>query len=421
MIPKNLQGDTPLYRAASIPAPASQTACSNNAVQATDNPASTWASSSTNTGNPAGNITTTFVISNLHCSSCSTTVRLLLAPLSPPPHAISTNILTHEVTVVHSPELNPNEILRVLLGAEFEVDSVNVTGPGVRNPGPCEYEPSQALCISYCSPELPLEDWGERVRAASESGKRSRKHIEVCELCQKNYLTQHPGLWLSSPDACTSYGDQGDETATTIEPDKQSMESPGMIECDSVADSKHIKNHGNTRRAPTSTSKASASQNSLYKLLSTPDVNPVIGPAVGPDPAMLYTQSLGASQMGVNEGQQGLSGQHSGITVDMVPPTALFEATFSIEGMTCSACTSKVNDTIRHLPGVKNVEVALMTNSATVIFEGVRDDAAKVVDEIEDIGYGCVLESTKELNVGNDQAKVVERVAQIRVDGMFCK
>lgn len=350
-------------------------------------------------------------------------MRLLLAPLSPPPHAISTNILTHEVTVVHSPGLNPNEILRVLLEAEFEVDSVNVTGLGAntsaRNSRLCEYEPSRAPCISYCSPhkELPLEDWGERVRAAFESGKRGKKHIEVCELCQKNYLTQ---LWLNSPDGCTSNGDQGDETATTIEPDRRSKEILGTNECGiGVAGSKHIIN---TCRAPSGASEASTSEKSPYRLLPTPDINPVIGPVIGPVPAMPYTKSSTASKMDEgSENQHRLSGQHNGIIVDKAPSIALFEATFSIEGMTCSACTGKVNDTITHLPGVKNVEVALMTNSATVIFEGVRDDTAKVVEEIEDIGYGCVLESTRELNVGNDQAKTVERVVQIRVDGMFCK
>lgn len=342
-------------------------------------------------------------------------MRLLLAPLSPPPHAVSTNILTHEVTVGHSPELNPNEILRVLLEAEFEVDSVNVTGPGVNtsagNSRLCEYTPPEAPC--YYSPhrELPLEDWGERVRKALESGKRSKKHMQVCELCQKNYLAQHPGLRLGRPNACT------DETAATIEPGWRSKEGPGTNESDiGVAGSKHIIN---TDGAPCSTSEASTSESSPYKQVSTPNISPAIGPAIGSEPAMSYNQSSRVSQMDErNENQYEL---HGGNTVDMAPPTALFEATFSIEGMTCSACTSKVKDTIRHFPGVKNVEVALMTNSATVTFEGLRDDAAKVVDEIEDIGYGCVLESTRELNAGNDQARVVERVVQIRVDGMFCK
>ncbi|RPB24645.1 heavy metal translocatin, partial [Terfezia boudieri ATCC MYA-4762] len=98
----------------------------------------------------------------------------------------------------------------------------------------------------------------------------------------------------------------------------------------------------------------------------------------------------------------------------------LFEATFSIEGMTCSACTGKIDDTIRHFPGVKSVNVALMTNSARVEFEGMKEDAAKIVDEIEEIGFGCALESIKELNTDDAQIKV-EREVQIRVDGMFCE
>ncbi|KAI5795434.1 Cu-transporting P-type ATPase [Peziza echinospora] len=105
------------------------------------------------------------------------------------------------------------------------------------------------------------------------------------------------------------------------------------------------------------------------------------------------------------------------IDADTGPRIALYEALYSIEGMTCAACTGKVQETIEALPGVKQVSVALMTNSATVQFEGLKEDAAKVVDEIEDIGFDCRLEDIKECGIPG-AAKTVERTAMIKIEGM---
>ena len=41
--------------------------------------------------------------------------------------------------------------------------------------------------------------------------------------------------------------------------------------------------------------------------------------------------------------------------------------TFDITGMTCSACSSRVEGCVRKLPGVENVSVNLLKNSMAVL------------------------------------------------------
>jgi len=377
------------------------------------------------------------VIPNLHCSSCTTAIHLLLALLTPPPIAISTNIVIHEVTVEHVAELNPNGILRILLEAEFEVDSINVSGPGVTFLPPGRLDAGRVVGVNHIysstHEESPLEDWGKLIKAALESGKRRKKHIEVCEMCrsqEKKQSVDSAGT-LFSLSSRTSECSKAYAGAPVVFMDRRSGEgsaaeasavessagkSPGY---GGVVDGKSLKYYGGA-----SYSGPAIPSNMFDKAktsLSSPQPTPYIAAHITSDtvpiPAMVSSERPAALQSDVV-----LPGEVvPDISVNMAPAAALFEATFSIEGMTCSACTGKVNDTVGHLPQVKSVNVALMTNSATVEFEGVKEDAAKIVDEIEDIGYGCVLESIKELNADGAQIKTVERVVQIRVGGMFCE
>ncbi len=73
---------------------------------------------------------------------------------------------------------------------------------------------------------------------------------------------------------------------------------------------------------------------------------------------------------------------------------------FNVTGMTCAACSARVETAIRRLPGVANVAVGLLTNSARV--EGnVAPEA--VVAAVERAGYRATLKSGNGAN-GGDKA-----------------
>ena len=59
---------------------------------------------------------------------------------------------------------------------------------------------------------------------------------------------------------------------------------------------------------------------------------------------------------------------------------------FNVTGMSCAACSARVEKAVTALPGVTSVSVSLLTNSMGV--EGTADPAA-VIKAVVDAGYGC--------------------------------
>ncbi|MBR4832732.1 MAG: cation-translocating P-type ATPase, partial [Thermoguttaceae bacterium] len=62
---------------------------------------------------------------------------------------------------------------------------------------------------------------------------------------------------------------------------------------------------------------------------------------------------------------------------------------FNVTGMTCAACSARVESAIRRVPGVSDVAVGLLTNSARVDGNGVSAEA--VVAAVERAGYRATL------------------------------
>ncbi|MBR1609052.1 MAG: heavy-metal-associated domain-containing protein, partial [Kiritimatiellae bacterium] len=60
--------------------------------------------------------------------------------------------------------------------------------------------------------------------------------------------------------------------------------------------------------------------------------------------------------------------------------------TFSVSGMSCAACSARVEKAVRGVPGVASCAVSLLTNEM-----GVEGDAADeaIVAAVEKAGYGC--------------------------------
>lgn len=67
-----------------------------------------------------------------------------------------------------------------------------------------------------------------------------------------------------------------------------------------------------------------------------------------------------------------------------------------IDGMTCSACQSFVEKTLRSQPGVSQASVNLMLNRATVRFDPALVSAAQLRQAVEDTGYGATLPSPRQ-------------------------
>ena len=66
---------------------------------------------------------------------------------------------------------------------------------------------------------------------------------------------------------------------------------------------------------------------------------------------------------------------------------------FDITGMTCSACSSRVEGCVVKLPGVKDVSVNLLKNSMVVSYDETQLSTAEIVEVVENTGYGAIPKS----------------------------
>ena len=68
----------------------------------------------------------------------------------------------------------------------------------------------------------------------------------------------------------------------------------------------------------------------------------------------------------------------------------MLRETFDIQGMTCAACSARVQKAAGGVPGVTEASVNLLKNSMELDFDGTDATAAAVVAAIEDAGYGAL-------------------------------
>jgi P-type Cu+ transporter len=76
--------------------------------------------------------------------------------------------------------------------------------------------------------------------------------------------------------------------------------------------------------------------------------------------------------------------------------TAVLESrTIPVTGMTCAACSSRVQRSLEKTPGVTSAVVNLMTGEATVDFDPAKVVPERLVAVIRDTGYGAELPSVE--------------------------
>ncbi|KEQ92357.1 hypothetical protein AUEXF2481DRAFT_68684 [Aureobasidium subglaciale EXF-2481] len=99
----------------------------------------------------------------------------------------------------------------------------------------------------------------------------------------------------------------------------------------------------------------------------------------------------------------------------------LFRATFSVEGMTCSACVTNVSQAVSQHQFIRDVNVNLLSNSATVTFSG-QDNEKLISESIEDAGYDVALSAIEDIGLKHSTKEESEetRKATFSITGMTC-
>jgi len=88
--------------------------------------------------------------------------------------------------------------------------------------------------------------------------------------------------------------------------------------------------------------------------------------------------------------------------------------TIPVSGMTCAACSSRVQRALERTGGVVNASVNLMTNEAVVAFRPESTSAEALLEVIRDTGYGAELPSLDGSAVEEQEAQEQAREAEYR-------
>lgn len=85
---------------------------------------------------------------------------------------------------------------------------------------------------------------------------------------------------------------------------------------------------------------------------------------------------------------------------------------FSVTGMTCSACSSHVEKSVRKLSGMEQVTVNLLTNSMQVVYDDTFCKEDTIIEAVEKAGYGASLAGNDEKLAKNGNVQDLSRPGQ---------
>lgn len=90
------------------------------------------------------------------------------------------------------------------------------------------------------------------------------------------------------------------------------------------------------------------------------------------------------------------------------------KTTFTVTGMTCSACSARVEKAASKVPGVSDVSVNLLTNSMQLVLgEGVSE--AAVIRAVEEAGYGAAVKGAPAVKAAPEEKESVRAAEELRM------
>ncbi|KUJ12609.1 putative copper-transporting ATPase 3 [Mollisia scopiformis] len=134
-------------------------------------------------------ITSSFLISNLHCPSCVSHIQDTLFALDPRPSSVSPSLVTSWVTVRHDESLSLIDICDALENAGFEISDVTSESADGHHPAGTSHTASDGE-IGYL--DRLLHTFRSQKECASD-GKLSNRHLQNCEVCRLDALGKKNG------------------------------------------------------------------------------------------------------------------------------------------------------------------------------------------------------------------------------------
>ncbi|KAI2736371.1 hypothetical protein DTO013E5_1645 [Penicillium roqueforti] len=317
--------------------------------------------------------TSVFFVSNVHCTSCVAYITEVLSE-TPTVENIEVTILTHEVRASHSSAIRPADLVNALIHAAFEVHYVTTFDQRGRLIAELDTSSwNHRGSTLFSSPRTSVSSISSNIKERIQTS-RHKRHIANCDACRKEELetfSRHSSRTeLGSLDEKSSQipfrplGKQHEEdiTVTKLESTPEDAVQEGL------------------RSFATSKAKVQ------------PDVSASILPT---DIARHPSPSAESSDE--------------------------FTAQISIGGMSCASCANSITAQVQQLGFVNKITVNLLTNSATVIYVGPRDNVDQIVEQINDAGFEASLDEVNQVPKPPASAELAANyVSEIAITGMTC-
>ena len=333
---------------------------------------------------------TTFLIPNLHCPTCITHITSLMSDISPAPIIRTISVINHIVTVAHERAIPANLIGTALESAGCEVFDV------ILDPTSDEkVVATQRSTAHDAALEEAVHRWDPK-RYPRPDGASSDLHEAHCKMCADHSGNEKGGSSVLESVAISDPADSLPRYLAVLSVD-------GMT-CSScvghVVDA--LQNLLEVERADVSLIGHSA--NVQFRTAEaaegvTKELVRVVEDA-GYEAQVMELKPVAQKEMKKVVGD----------TDDA------WEATYSIEGMTCSSCVGAISNAVKKLPFVDRADVNLIAHSATVAFNG-KHHEHEIQDTVEEIGYGATL---VDLNPIAQTEAAAARTVSLRIDGMHC-
>lgn len=369
-------------------------------------------------------VTTTFLIPNLHCPTCVTTIASSLALLRPKPFDISTSILAHSVTVCHDPHLSVSTITKALQDEAFEVHSMGQSVGEDHDIADLDLE--KGYGPGGMGSNAGLRRWSfSQISATNKSEREIQRHIERCGQCQAekremDEIGQAPllpdnskvenarGLGPKKEAAKPSLGDDSVDAALPVVVTNSSFPAPSLLQASLAIG-------GMTCSSCVGTISDALGRHGWIRSVN---INLLNNSAIvlfeGREHILNITEAIEDS--GYEVTVERVDDIQSPTKTRPRSPNNFWRATFAIGGMTCSSCVGTITKAVQQLEYVGTVEVNLVSNSATVVFKG-EEHLTSIKQAIEDVGYDASLDDLVTLDESRETD--IQRKVAIQV-GIYC-
>jgi len=375
--------------------------------------------------------TTSFLLANLHCPTCVSTIKTALQESCPGQvNWVSPNLVTSVVTVEHAPAASITHMRTALEESGFEIRGVTSTtgelfdldpelAAGRSIPG----ETSNSQDMSF---PLFLTRWITPSRSSHPSSApqfyNTNAHLQNCEQC-RNTANQNT-VEKQITESVSHHSSPIANTAAKAGPgpqSKMSSKSFVVVETEEDAAAQPLWRASLAIGGMTCAACVNIITNELSKKdwISDVTVNLVNNSAIVDLKDGQRAEELidAIEDLGYEASLDTLADVNPAKKPGNQAPSDIWRASLAVGGMTCASCVNTITNEMKKRDWVKDVTVNLVTNSATIEFQGLAN-RDKIVDAIEDIGYEATVDTVA--NVAQVEPEGQERTVEIMVDGIYC-